>query len=333
MSSLVYQIHYIMTDHKTHMKPSLSALPDAFTLPLRSVAAISISGEEQVKYLQGQVTCDVESLTENKLLHGAHCTAKGKVLSCFRLFLHQQALILLQPISTLTQSLTELQKFGVFAKVDIEQAHVSFAAVCGTQAANHLSKSFSQLPDINSPTITEHNITLLYIDGVIPRYLLVGEKETVNNCIDSLSIPTLSQDVWSLLEISQGIPNLVDAEQEYVPQMLNMQAINGISFTKGCYLGQETVARMQYLGRNKKAMFALTGSCDELSTPLAVEKQLGENWRKAGDIISYYLADNGELYVQAVLASDTDDSTNHRLKSPQSCQLSLMALPYTLEIQ
>lgn len=322
-----------MADHKTHMKPSLTSLPNAFSLPLHNVAAISISGEEQVKYLQGQVTCDVESLPDSKLLYGAHCTAKGKVLSCFRLFSHQQALMLLQPISTLTSSLKELQKFGVFAKVNIEQAQISCTAVCGTHAAKYLSEQFSQLPDIACPTITEHNITVVYIEGDIPRYVLVGEEKTITNTINALSLTTLSQDVWTLLEISQGVPCLVETEQEYVPQMLNMQAINGISFTKGCYLGQETVARMQYLGKNKKAMFALTGNCEDFSTPVALEKQLGENWRKAGDVTSYYLADTGELYIQAVLASDTGDSTVHRLKSPQSCQLSLMALPYTLENQ
>ncbi len=123
---------------------------------------------------------------------------------------------------------------------------------------------------------------------------------------------------------------------EYVPQMLNVQAINGISFTKGCYLGQETVARMQYLGRNKRALFTLKTT---LKAPLTdstiIELQLGENWRRAGNVLSYYQSDNGETYLQAVLASDINDDSTLRLKinDQQSTELLLSPLPYSITEQ
>ncbi|WP_286234872.1 tRNA-modifying protein YgfZ [Thalassotalea sediminis] len=315
------------------MKPSLTALPHTFTIPLTQVQAISLSGEEQVKYLQGQVTCDVETLPNAKLLYGAHCTAKGKVLSCFRLFEHQQSLLLLQPAETLASSLKELQKFGVFAKVTIEKSPLSFTAVCGQKATDSLAKHCTSLPDESCPVVSNDQLSILYIASKSPRYIVAGKSDDVSALILALDLPAVSSEVWSLLEITNGIPLLKNTEQEYVPQMLNMQAINGISFTKGCYLGQETVARMQYLGRNKKAMFTLKGEVHEQPEHIAIEKQLGENWRKAGDVISHYTADTGELYVQAILASDTEEQTNLRLKSPQACVLSLMALPYTLENQ
>ena len=135
-----------------------------------------------------------------------------------------------------------------------------------------------------------------------------------------------------MLEIKEGFPQLSDESSgEYVPQMLNLQAINGISFTKGCYLGQETVARMQYLGKNKRALYSLA---TQLSQPLnkddIIEKQLGENWRKAGDILASYQADSGQCYLQAILNSDLDDSTALRIKSQPESKVSVQTLPYSL---
>jgi folate-binding Fe-S cluster repair protein YgfZ len=111
--------------------------------------------------------------------------------------------------------------------------------------------------------------------------------------------------------------------------MLNLQAINGISFTKGCYLGQETVARMQYLGKNKRALFSLNA---QLSQPLScddiIEKQLGENWRKAGDILASYQADDGSCFIQTILSNDEEQHL--RINTQPETAVAIADLPYTL---
>jgi len=313
-------------------RPSLQTLPKNFLVSLSNYSAISLQGEEQTKYLQGQVTCDVESLEQAKLLHGAHCNAKGKVFSCFRLFNHGEQHLLFQPRSTIGNSLTELKKFGVFAKVEISTTDdLAFFALVGQQAKETLQERFEQLPDSLTPTIHIGSITLVYLAGAIERYLILGDASTMESLIPSLELPVFNNEIWTLLEITEGFPTLsTQSDNEYVPQMLNMQAINGISFTKGCYLGQETVARMQYLGRNKKALFALKGAAEENLPTTIIEKQLGENWRKAGDIISYYIADNKECYLQAVLANDIDSTTSLRIKDLNDSTLSIYDLPYPL---
>ena len=100
--------------------PSLAQLPETYLIELSEFGAVSLSGEEQSKYLQGQVTCDVNSSTESNLLVGAHCDAKGKVFSVFRLINRSSAHLLLQPTASIEGSLKELKKFGVFAKVTID---------------------------------------------------------------------------------------------------------------------------------------------------------------------------------------------------------------------
>lgn len=313
-------------------KPSLENLPNNYLISLEDYSAISLIGEEQSKYLQGQVTCDVNELEQKSLLNGAHCNAKGKVFSCFRLFNRQQQHLLFQPKSTLDASLAELKKFGVFAKVEISSTDsLSFIAIVGEQAIENLKTQFTQIPDNLTPVIQQGTTTLVYIAGKVTRYLMIDEKEHINNLITNFDLPVLTSEIWTLLEIIEGIPALtLQNDNEYVPQMLNMQAIQGISFTKGCYLGQETVARMQYLGKNKKALFALSGIQADEITPPVIEKQLGENWRKAGDITSTYQADNGQCYIQAVLNNDIESSTQLRIKDHPETSLSILDLPYTL---
>lgn len=315
----------------TKALPTLEQLPDIFSLNLNQMAAISLVGEENSHYLQGQVTCDVLSLDEAKLLNGAHCNAKGKVFSVFRLFNYQDKHLLVQPKATLDVSLKELQKFGVFAKVEISQEDtLNFYALCGKQSGDEIAKIVATVPDNLTPVITENGICVIYIGGSIPRYIIATTK-SFDDVIPS-EIVTLDQKVWELLEINDGFPHLdTQHTDQYVPQMLNLQAIGAISFNKGCYLGQETVARMQYLGKNKRALFSLSAqSSDQLDTITSVEQKLGENWRKAGDVLAYYQAANGDVFVQAVLASDIENDTSLRAKEVDSLICQIKPLPYSL---
>ncbi len=322
-----------MTSYNTQL-PSLAQLPDTYLIELTDFSAISLKGEEQSKYLQGQVTCDVNNSTDENLLIGAHCDAKGKVFSVFRLVNRLSAHLLLQPKASIANSLQELKKFGVFAKVTIREVeNLNFIALVGEQANTSLQQKFSQVPDSLSPVIQVGTSTLVYLAGEVPRYIIIDESETITSLITNFALPTYPQAVWNLHEILHGFPILPsDNNASYVPQMLNLQAINGISFTKGCYLGQETVARMQYLGKNKRALFTLQAQLDKpLEVDDIIEKQLGDNWRKAGDILSAYQANDGSCIIQAVLTND-GEQPNMRIAS-SNANITNLPLPYSLETE
>ncbi|ALO35724.1 tRNA-modifying protein [Colwellia sp. MT41] len=313
--------------------PALTQLPSTYLIELNNFGAISLSGEEQSKYLQGQVTCDVNNSTEQSLLVGAHCDAKGKVFSVFRLINRSAAHLLLQPKTSIDSSLNALKKFAVFAKVTIEEVKdLTFIALVGEQASVLLQREFSQVPDTLNPVVQINSTSLVYISGEQPRYIIIDDPAAITSLVTSLALPMFSQKVWDLLEITQGFPILTASTSgHYVPQMLNLQAINGISFTKGCYLGQETVARMQYLGKNKRALFSLHSQLEQdLQEDDVIQKQLGENWRKAGDILAYYQADDGNCYLQAILANDADQPTM-RIAAQVASVVTKQALPYTLD--
>jgi len=313
--------------------PTLEQLPSAYLVSLDHYSAIALHGEEQSTYLQGQVTCDVTTSTEHSLLIGAHCNAKGKVFSVFRLINRNSTHLLIQPKASIAASITELKKFGVFAKVEINETdELSFFALAGKSAVNILQSSFTRIPDSLNPVVQSDSTTLVYIAGKQTRYLIIDTSEKLESTLTEMQLPIYNHTVWDLLEISEGFAQLSEVSSgEYVPQMLNLQAIHGISFTKGCYLGQETVARMQYLGKNKKALFSLTTSLKQpLQDDDVIEKQLGENWRKAGDILSVYQTDDGNCYLQAIMGNDINETTSLRIKSQPDAKAIIQTLPYSL---
>ncbi|REL30558.1 tRNA-modifying protein YgfZ [Thalassotalea euphylliae] len=327
ISNLIFCINHQMSS----ALPNLSTLHPNFMMPLPQLSAIKLAGEEQQKYLQGQVTCDVNEQHVHSLQHGAHCDAKGKVLSVFRLMTHQGALLLVQPENSVKSSLAELQKFGVFAKVEISQAtELTFTCLVGEDVSQQLANKIGSLPDALTPVVTHQGASIVYLAGKITRYLVVASAEEGEQLLGTIQAKQIDYRAWQLLEINEGFPQLNESTvAKYVPQMLNLDKLDGISFTKGCYLGQETVARMQYLGKNKKMMALLTGHSETtLASAIGFEKQMAENWRTGGDVLASYQADTGELYIQAVVANELSDSDVLRVKDNDSVKLVLTALPY-----
>ncbi|WP_394172199.1 tRNA-modifying protein YgfZ [Thalassotalea litorea] len=313
--------------------PSLESLPAAYACRIQNQSMISVSGDERRSYLQGQLTCDVNSLTETSLLVGAHCDAKGKVFSAFRLFEHAEQIMMLMSPESASASLQQLKKFAVFANAELQFADVQAVALAGDNIDEILSPLLPSLPDSEHPVSRYQALTIIKFDGHKSGYIIVGNDDELSTFVQGLNIPVYDNAIWTLLDVINGFPTLSNAAiEEYVPQMLNLQAINGISFTKGCYMGQETVARMKYLGKNKRAMFSLQGKTEHLVESSALlEKQLGDNWRRGGNMTNLYQADDGSLYVQAVLANDTDLNDIFRIKDLADTVLTQMPLPYDLD--
>ena len=114
--------------------------------------------------------------------------------------------------------------------------------------------------------------------------------------------------------------------------MVNLQAIGGISFKKGCYTGQETVARMKYLGKNKRAMYIVSGQSESMLDEPELEVQLGENWRRAGKLIAQSFDEKTKILTGlVVLPNDTDTAQVLRAKHTPSVELNILPLPYSLD--
>ncbi|MCZ0752860.1 tRNA-modifying protein YgfZ [Aeromonas enteropelogenes] len=295
--------------------PVFPAEPTRFALT--KIAITRIAGQDRVKYLQGQVTCDVNALQPGQSTLGGHCDPKGKLWSNFRLLCLEESLLMLTTPSVLERQLPELKKFAVFSKVEIatDERHATGIAGIGSDAwiADHFGLVQSGLVDGGMAVKIEQD-----------RWLLVSDQQA-----DTL--PVGDESLWWGLEIKAGLPHMEAVHQgEFIPQMLNLQALDGICFTKGCYMGQETVARAKYRGANNRALFLLAGVANEpVASGDTLEIRLGDNWRRSGMVLNAWQQD-GQVWLTAVLPKDTETDALFRLKQDESASLTLQSLPYAL---
>ncbi|QWL60360.1 tRNA-modifying protein YgfZ [Aeromonas jandaei] len=295
--------------------PVFPAEPTRFALT--KIAITRLSGQDRVKYLQGQVTCDVNALQPGQSTLGGHCDPKGKLWSDFRLLCLEESLLLLTTPSVLERQLPELKKFAVFSKVEIaaDERHATGLAGKGTDAWVAAQFGLEQ-----SGLVADGMAVKIEQD----RWLLVSSEQA-----DAL--PAGDESLWWGLEIKAGLPHMEAVHQgEFIPQMLNLQALDGICFNKGCYMGQETVARAKYRGANNRALFLLAGSASEpVNAGDTLEIQLGDNWRRSGMVLNAW-QHQGQVWLTAVLPKDTEADARFRLKQEESSQLTLHPLPYEL---
>ncbi|MFH0265850.1 tRNA-modifying protein YgfZ [Vibrio rumoiensis] len=314
---------------------STQALPNLVLCPLSSWGAITIVGDDKKSYLQGQITSDVVSLEADQSTLGAHCDAKGKMISTFRLFHHNDGYAMFQRTSAIEKELAEIKKYAIFSKVVIEHSSDVFLGVIGQEASKFIADLSGQSQQENRRQVVKMTIgTAVQVSPT--RWLLMLSQQNAQQLIAQQDDAILSDEsLWDYADVMDAIPRLNQHEQlEHIPQAMNLQALGGISFQKGCYTGQETVARAKYRGINKRALFRLEGECHvELTDNLNLERQVGENWRGAGQINTYYQFSDNKLAVLAVLPNNLDTDTSFRLEAFPDVQLSFSTLPYSLEEQ
>lgn len=306
---------------------STDSLPELAIAPLTAWGAITLVGDDKKSYLQGQVTCDVVTLDEQSSTFGAHCDAKGKVWSVFRLFHHNGGYAMFQPQSVIEKELAELKKYAIFSKVEFSHSDEIALGVMGVKATALIDTLSSETGDVRRV----NGGSAVKIDD--QRWLLLITEASAQQIVTQSNASKVAEELWTLLDIQSATP-LLNAEQqnEHIPQAINVQAVGGISFKKGCYTGQETVARAKYRGINKRALFIVQGTANEaIDANAELERAVGENWRSAGKLLtSYRFADNAAIAL-VVLPNNLDDDVQLRLKDQPDSSWTIAQLPYSLQ--
>lgn len=224
---------------------------------LSHLGLLEISGDDAITFLQGQVTNDVKKLNGSNSQYAGYCTPKGRLLGLFLAFAHADHLHLQMPLSILEPIMKRLRMYVMRSKVVItnKSADILCFGIAGPNAESTLLSLFSQVPTLPYQLITLEDATLLRLMGINPRYQVftnIANAERIWNTLSN-TCNKVGKSVWDYLEIQAGIPEIVPATQEaFVPQMINLDALDGINFKKGCYTGQEIVARTHYLGKVKR---------------------------------------------------------------------------------
>ncbi|MFT6387847.1 MAG: folate-binding protein YgfZ [Cellvibrionaceae bacterium] len=297
-----------------------------------------IKGPDAKKFLQGQVTCDVNALTfsddQNQTSLGAHCTHKGRMLFSFRACMVDDDTIGLAMHKDLIHSaLSALKKYSIFSKVELIDGGNDYLLIgfVGNDASS-LKRIIPCLPDLPNHATQHQGMTAICISK--HRYECWVPKAKATTFIEQNSIQTHSTqedaNTWTALNIADGIGEVrVETMAEFIPQMLNYQIIgNAISFKKGCYTGQEVVARMHYLGKLKRHMYRFSTDSDE-TIKAGMPLYTPDSTQPIGQIVIGANINNG----QECLAVVTEDAYNHdkvHLGDNYEHKLRALPLPYAI---
>ncbi|MBU3021871.1 folate-binding protein YgfZ [Aestuariibacter sp. A3R04] len=315
----------------------LSNIARDFVVPLHHLSVLSVSGEQRDDYLHGQLTVDTKTLSDSTARRTAHCDFKGKTWSLSILCRYEDAIWLCMNADCASHSLAQLNKYGVFSKVDIIDTSdtIKAYALCGSRAREWIIGQFGSLP--NAPLSAQQSnlgvVIKLEFNNDLFMVLLTAEgQSSLQAWAKEMDITEYGPEIYEALSIQQGIPDISGSTiNEFVPQMMNFHLLDGIDFNKGCYMGQEVVARTRYLGKNKRAAFSFClPEALDVSPGDTIEKSLGENWRRGGTIIRKAVL-GSETWLMAVLPNDTATDTLHRLSATPQIEFKPLALPYPIE--
>jgi hypothetical protein len=314
-------------------KPLTQAFPECALNDLSHFGLIRISGADSRTFLQGQLTNDINAVTPELAQFSSYCNPKGRMLGSFWIFQRDDDLYLQLPAGLLESILKRLRMFVLRSDTTLHDASNELArfAISGDCAADLLPFA----PSDDKACLTREQMTIIRLPGDRPRFELIGPPEILVQTWRRL-LDTAEQtgpDFWSLMDIRAGMPTVFeDTLEAFVPQMANLQLIGGVSFTKGCYTGQEVVARMQYLGKLKRRMYhAHVDTAQAPARGAEVFSPSNESAQGAGKIVDVAASPQGGYELLAVIQISSAEADDLHLEGADGPRLRLLDLPYPLD--
>ena len=310
------------------MKPVAHELTSPAWVELPNYAVFDVTGSEAQSFLQGQFCNDLaEATTQHAQLSG-YCNPKGRLLALFTLFAIDDGYRLVLHADLLESMSKRLQIFVMRADVKIAvREDLLCSGIILPRAGTGVvdGVDLPALPAVMDVQTTEHGNWVRTSEVQILFVANAEAQQSLSNAsTGSRSLDKVEATAWRLQNILAGVPSLFSATvEQFVPQMVNLQQAGGLSFTKGCYPGQEIVARMQYLGKLKRQMLRFT--LDGSEAPVAGAPITTGDGTDAGVVVDAVATDSG-VQLLAVMKLSTVDGP--LMVAGQ--QLIKQALPYEL---
>lgn len=297
-------------------------------IALDHLCAYRVSGDDAKSFLQGQLSNDLEKTTPAAATLNAYCTPKGRMLAIFYLVQWQQDYIMILPADTAAAVVQRLTMYVMRAKVVFEQVDdAQLFGIADPHGALINQVCAGRAPERPYQSVSDEHTLCMRAPAETARYIILSRQ--------TLDLSQLAHDVvcrqayWLYLDIINGIPSLCEALKEaFVPQMANMELIDGVSFKKGCYPGQEVVARLHYLGNSNRRMFQFSCACPPT---IAAGDDIHDatTQRVVGKVVSAVKQPHTSLGLAIIhIASvKTDHLTLH------DTALSILTLPYAVPLE
>ena len=303
---------------------------------LSHLAVLRADGADAQNFLQGQLSNDIRQVGATRAQLSAYCNAKGRMFCIFQIFQRPDGAYYLQlPAPLAEPTLKRLRMFILRAKVMLEFTDTGFGRVglSGPNAEALLTHTLGSAPENVYDSISSDDITVIRLPGPHARFALHAPLAHLTPLWQTLSAKAtpVGTAPWSWLDIMAGIPVILPGTvEEFVPQMTNLELVGGVSFTKGCYPGQEIVARMHYLGRLKQRMFRAHVEC-AVSPPPGTSVFAPElPGQSTGSVLDSQPAPEGGYDLLAVVHLSSQAAGELHLASSDGVRLTLTDLPYSL---
>ncbi|MBI1175372.1 MAG: folate-binding protein [Sideroxydans sp.] len=292
---------------------------------------LKVAGEDAQSFLQNLCSSDVREVSAQRAQLSSFNSAKGRMLATFLIWQADGDYFLQLPRSLCAAMLKKLSMYVLRAKVKITD--VSDELVClglaGSEAGSLIEECFTSIPQDAMSAVQHNHGTVIRLGD--NRYQIVTTPQQAPSlwkCLNDGARPAGSH-CWDWLNIRAGVPVILPATQEqFVPQMANLELIGGVNFKKGCYPGQEIVARMQYLGKLKRRMYLahVAGDAQAGNELYSVEM----DGQSCGMVINATPSPDGGCDLLAVLQISSHDSHPVHLGSLQGPALEFQPLPYPI---
>ncbi|MBC7502202.1 MAG: folate-binding protein YgfZ [Herminiimonas sp.] len=322
---------------QSRARPMADTVPITnFVTPLADLGLIAATGDDAATFLHNQLTNDVEHLGLAEARLAGYCSPKGRLLATMMMWKTPDA-IMLQLSGDIQQGVQKrLQMFVLRAKAklaDVSDQH-AVLGLAGPAAAILLSKWFPSMPATPYAVTESPAGTLIRcVDSASgPRYQWITSHAMAAEAWDELAgvLTVSSARAWRVAEISAGLPQVAQSTQDqFVPQMINFEVIGGVNFKKGCYPGQEIVARSQYLGKLKRRMYIATVDSIDARPGMDVFAS-GDPQQPCGMLVNAeVVSPNQALCLVEVKSAALEGGTIH-LGSASGPALRFTPLPYEL---
>jgi len=298
---------------------------------LDQLGLIAFAGEDAQAFLHAQLTSDVSGLAANSSQYSGYCTPKGRLLASFLLWRTEQGFYVQLPSPLREPIQKQVSKYILRSKLKARDASGEFVClgVAGESAEASLKQLFGDVPHAPHDVARHDDVTIVRLP--VDRFEIVVPRDKAPAVRESLAkdARAVSQEYWDWLDIRAGIPVITPATQEeFVPQMVNFDAIGAVSFDKGCYPGQEIVARMHYLGRLKQRMYLAHIESEAAPQPgdKLYSADLGE--QSSGMIVNAAPAPESGYDALAVIQMSSVATGGVHWKALDGPALEFLPLPY-----
>ncbi|MBU0592400.1 MAG: folate-binding protein YgfZ [Gammaproteobacteria bacterium] len=312
----------------------LAAQNGSILTDLSNLSVIQFAGEDSENFLQGQLSCDVKQAMLEQARLGSYCTPKGRMLATFLLWRSEEGFFMQLPAPLREAIQKRLSMYVMRSKVKVSDASEQMIrlGIAGEAAPAALAELGGAAPEDDYAVGKCGPATLICLPGQRFEILVAPEDAAAVWQTLSKHCTPVGSGRWEWLEIQAGIPMVTAGTQEqFVPQMANMELIGGVSFTKGCYPGQEIVARSQYLGKVKRRMYRAHLQSDVAPQPGDVLFGQGPSEQSGGMVVNAQPAPDGGFDLLAVILNASIESSAVHWKTPDGPVLELLDLPYTVE--